>query len=183
MSEHTIVKVKDIMTKKLVTLNPEDSIEKATKLFEEYKYDGFPVVNEDGHLLGIVTAYDMVSQSYATHLPSLLHIIEEVYQKDHEGADILRAHFEKVRTVKVRDMMNLDPLIIGPEVKVEELAKEFLEHHRVNPIPVIDAEKKLLGVVSRFDIVRFFDQEYFNQMMVEAGHEGVLQRLGRFNGK
>src|SRR3989344_5319731 len=76
MSSHNIVKVADIMTDKLITLNAEDNLEKATQLFEKYNYDGFPVVNEEGILLGIVTAYDMVSQSYATHLPSLLHILD-----------------------------------------------------------------------------------------------------------
>ena len=176
------VKVKDIMTKKLATLGPDDSIEKATQLFEEYKYDGFPVVNQEGKLLGIVTAYDMVSQSYATHLPSLLHIIETVY-KEKTDENILKEHFEKVRMVKIRDMMNIDPLVIGPDVRVEDLAKEFIQHHRVNPIPVIDSDKKLLGVVSRFDIIRFFDEQYFNKMLAESGHEGILQRLGRFNNK
>ena len=48
-----IVKVSDIMTKKLITLDPDDGLDKATKLFEEYKYDGFPVVNKEGNLLGI----------------------------------------------------------------------------------------------------------------------------------
>lgn len=179
---HDTVKVSDVMTKKVVTLSPDDSLEKATRTFEEYKYDGFPVINEEGKLIGIVTAYDMVSQSYATHLPSLLHIIENVY-KDQPDTNVLKEHFDKVRTVKVRDMMNLDPLVIAPDVRVEDLAKEFIQHHKVNPIPVIDADKNLLGVVSRFDIIRFFDETYFNKMLVESGHEGILQRLERFNGK
>ena len=79
MSNTEAVKVKDIMTKKIIALHADDGLEKATKLFEEHNFDGFPVVNEDGKLLGIVTAYDMVSQSYATHLPSLLHILESLY--------------------------------------------------------------------------------------------------------
>ena len=178
---HDIVKVEDVMTKKVVTLGPDDSLERATRLFEEYKYDGFPVVNEDGKLIGIVTAYDMVSQSYATHLPSLLHIIENVFKDTDKN--ILKEHFDKVRTVKVRDMMNMDPLVIAPDVRVEDLAKEFIQHHRVNPIPVIDVDKKLLGVVSRYDIIRFFDEIYFNKMLVESGHGGILQRLERFKGK
>jgi len=179
-SEHEIVQVKDIMTKKIVSLGPDDSLERATRLFEEYKYDGFPVVNEDGRLLGIVTAYDMVSQSYATHLPSLLHIIENM-TRDKNDEKTLKDQFERVRTVKIRDMMNVDPLVIGPDVRVEDLAKEFIQHHRVNPIPVIDADKKLLGVVSRFDIIQFFDEKYFHKMLAESGHSGILQRLGRFN--
>ncbi|OGM99835.1 MAG: hypothetical protein A3B91_03020 [Candidatus Yanofskybacteria bacterium RIFCSPHIGHO2_02_FULL_41_29] len=173
-----VVKVKDIMTKKTVALNAEDSLEKATQLFEKYNYDGFPVVNEDNRLLGIVTAYDMVSQSYATHLPSLINILESIYSNKADNKE-LKEQFERVRNIKIRDMMNEDPLVVGPDVRVEDLAKEFIQHHRVNPIPVIDPDKKLLGVVSRFDIIRFFDEQYFNKMLAESGHGGVLQRLGR----
>ena len=78
-------------------------------------------------------------------------------------------------------MMNEDPLVVGPEVRIEDLAKEFIQHHRVNPIPVIDSDKKLLGVVSRFDIIQFFDEKYFHKMLAESGHGGILQRLGRLN--
>lgn len=178
MSE--LVKVKDIMTKKVAVLRPEDGLDKATQLFEQHNFDGFPVVNEEGKLLGIVTAYDMVSQSYATHLPSLLNILEDIYSKKADEK-ILKEQFERVRSIKIRDMMNEDPLVIGPEVRVEDLAKEFIQHHRVNPIPVIDSNKKLLGVVSRFDILRFFDEKYFYKMLEESGHRGILQRLERFD--
>ena len=180
MSANEAVKVKDIMTKKTIALKVDDSLERATELFEEHNFDGFPVINADGKLMGIVTAYDMVSQSYATHLPSLINILESVYINKADNKDI-KEQFDRVKTIKIRDMMNEDPLVVGPEVRVEDLAKEFIQHHRVNPIPVIDSDKKLLGVVSRFDIIRFFDETYFNKMLAESGHEGILQRLGRFN--
>ncbi len=180
MSDHNIVKVKDIMTKKVTSLSPDDGLDKATKLFEDPNHDGFPVINEDGKLVGIVTAYDMVSQSYATHLPALLHILENVSGSESDG-ETMKEQFEKMRAIKVRDMMNLDPLVVGPDVTVEDLAKEFIQHHRVNPIPVVDADKKLLGVVSRFDIIRFFDEKYLNRILQESGHAGTLQRLGRLD--
>lgn len=170
------------MTQKLIVLHPDDGLDEATKLFEEHNFDGFPVVNEEGKLLGIVTAYDMVSQSYATHLPSLLNILEDVYSKKADEKT-LRDQFDRVKMVKVRDMMNEDPLVVGPDVRVEDLAKEFIQHHRVNPIPVIDSSKKLLGVVSRFDILRFFDEKYFYKMLEETGHSGSLKRLERFDDK
>ncbi|OGI98159.1 hypothetical protein A3H53_03290 [Candidatus Nomurabacteria bacterium RIFCSPLOWO2_02_FULL_40_10] len=182
MSSHNIVKVADIMTDKLITLNAEDNLEKATQLFEKYNYDGFPVVNEEGILLGIVTAYDMVSQSYATHLPSLLHILDHALPDDNSGQAI-REQFNIIKLVRVRDMMNTDPLVVSPDVRVEDLAKEFIQHHRVNPIPVIDDNKKLVGVVSRFDILRFFDENYFYKMLEDSGHQGILKRLERFGDK
>jgi len=182
MSNTEAVKVKDIMTKKIIALGPDDGLDVATSLFEEHNFDGFPVINVEGKLLGIVTAYDMVSQSYATHLPSLLNILEDIYNKKADDS-ILKEQFERVRTIKVRDMMNEDPLVVGQDVRVEDLAKEFIQHHRVNPIPVIDSDKKLLGVVSRFDILRFFDEKYFYKMLEESGHKGTLKRLERFDEK
>ena len=178
MSTNNIVKVENIMTKKAVALRPDDSIEKATKMFEEYNYDGFPVVNEDGRLVGIVTAYDMVSQSYNTHLPSMVSILEDIYREKSDEKHLIE-QFNKAKTVKIKDMMNIDPLVVGPDVRVEDLAKEFMEHHRVNPIPVIDPEKKLLGIVSRLDILRFFDEKYLNKVLQESGHSGILKRLDR----
>lgn len=170
------------MTKSLISLGPDDGLDKATELFERHNFDGFPVVNEEGILLGIVTAYDMVSQSYATHLPSLLHVLESIYREEADGGK-LKEQFDRVKIIKVRDMMNADPLVVGPDVRVEDLAKEFIQHHRVNPIPVIDENKKVLGVVSRFDIIRFFDEQYFNKMLTESGHGNVLQRLARVEEK
>ncbi len=180
MSE--LVKVKDIMTKKVSVLHPDDVLDKVTDLFEQHNFDGFPVVNDDGMLLGLVTAYDMVSQSYATHLPALLNILEDIYSKKADE-NILKEQFERVEMIRVRDIMNEDPLVVGPEVRLDDLAKEFIQHHRVNPILVIDENKKLIGVVSRFDILRFFDRKYLIKTLEEAGHHGILQRLGRFNEK
>lgn len=175
------VKVKDIMTKKIVTLDPDDGLDKAAQLFEDPNHDGFPVVNEDGKLIGLITAYDMVSQSYAIHLPSLMNILENAY--DQNGSVKLKEHFDRLKTVKVRDMMNQDPLVVSPDVNVENLAKEFIQHHRVNPIPVIDQDKKLVGIVSRVDIIKFFDQQYLNKMLADSGHDGILKRLGRIEEK
>lgn len=75
--------------------------------------------------------------------------------------------------------MNIDPLVVGPDIKVEDLAKEFAQHHRVNPIPVVDGERRLLGIVSRYDLIRFFNEQYFKKVMQDTGHGGILQRLER----
>ena len=80
--------------------------------------------------------------------------------------------------------MNPDPLVVGPGITVEAVAKEFVMHHRVNPIPVVDASRKLMGVVSRYDVIRFFNEQYLHRVLKgkEEGHEGVLRRLSRVNG-
>ena len=75
--------------------------------------------------------------------------------------------------------MNIDPLVVGPDVEVDNLAKEFAQHHRVNPIPVVDNERRLLGIVSRYDLIRFFNEKYVKKIMGDKDHGGILQRLER----
>ncbi len=53
------IKVKDIMVKKVITADPEDTIEKASIKMLEYKISGLPVVNKNGELLGVITERDI----------------------------------------------------------------------------------------------------------------------------
>jgi hypothetical protein len=52
--------------------------------------------------------------------------------------------------------MNAEPLTLPDGATVQEGMKAFADHHRVNPIPVIDANKKVVGVLSRSDIIKMF---------------------------
>jgi hypothetical protein len=61
--------------------------------------------------------------------------------------------------------MNTDPLVVMEDLGLSEAAKVFAEHHRVNPIVVTDANGILVGVVSRYDVIKFFNEQYFNQVV------------------
>ncbi len=56
--------VKDIMTEKIATLQPEDSLHKAADLFRENLFHALPVVYKDGQLIGIITTYDLLTYAY-----------------------------------------------------------------------------------------------------------------------
>ncbi len=164
------LKAKDIMTAGwIATLDPEDSLIHAAKLFGQYNYDGFPVIEKDKKLVGIVTAYDMVSDRVYVHLSGIEEILQKIENKEADLSD-LNKHFNKIDSVKVKELMNTDPLTVTPDMEMNELAKEFIKHHRVNPIPVIDGDKKLVGVVSRYDLIRFLDKEYLNKVLVSSGY-------------
>ncbi|MDP2648012.1 MAG: CBS domain-containing protein, partial [Candidatus Yanofskybacteria bacterium] len=73
-----IAKVKDIMTREVLSVGPDDSLELVAQLFDKYDYDGIPVVGNDRKLLGIITAYDMIVQSSGMHLPTILNIMDKI---------------------------------------------------------------------------------------------------------
>ncbi len=173
-----VARVSDIMRVSITTVSPDDSLEFAAQLFEKYNYEGFPVIDHNKKLVGIVTAYDMILQGSGMHLPTILNIMKQASDNTVENK-ALDEHFKRLREIKIREVMNIDPLVVGPDIKVEDLAKEFAQHHRVNPIPVVDGERRLLGIVSRYDLIRFFNEQYFKKVMQDTGHGGILQRLER----
>ncbi|OGN01039.1 MAG: hypothetical protein A3B91_02915 [Candidatus Yanofskybacteria bacterium RIFCSPHIGHO2_02_FULL_41_29] len=143
---------KDIMTKEVVAVHPETPLLEVAKILAEHNFDGVPVVDNENRVVGIVTEYDLINKTSAVHLPTLQVILRNLPQFKKE-----EAHFqEEILELKVMDIMNKEPLCLAPDVPYDEVIKIFREHHRVNPIPVIDADKKILGVISRFDVLRPF---------------------------
>lgn len=158
-----IAKAKDIMTKEVLFFDPEESLETVAQVFERYDYDGLPVANQQRKLLGIITGYDMIMQSLGMHLPTVVNILNKIKVNQADRKD-LDEHFQKLKEIKAKQIMNTLPLTVDPEAGLEEVAKLFAEHHRVNPICVADASGTLLGIISRYDVIRFFNEKYFQQM-------------------
>lgn len=143
---------KDIMTKEVVWVHPETSLLDVAKVLAEHNFDGVPVVDNENRLIGIVTEYDLINKTSAVHLPTLQVILRNLPQFKKE-----EAHFqEEILSLKVADIMNKEPLTLDPDLPYDEVINLFREHHRVNPIPVIDKDHKVLGVISRFDVLRPF---------------------------
>ncbi|OHA43198.1 MAG: hypothetical protein A3G03_02165, partial [Candidatus Taylorbacteria bacterium RIFCSPLOWO2_12_FULL_44_15c] len=114
---------------------------------------GVPVVDEENKLVGILTEYDLIEKSSSIHLPTFQKILENLKVLKQDSSEFQK-EVREVSALKVRDVMNNDPLTLEPEASFDEMVKAFREHHRVNPIPVIDKNKKVVGVVSRFDVLK-----------------------------
>ena len=151
--EQEKVSIKDIMTKKVVSVGPEILLVEAAKILTVNNFDGMPVVDEENKLVGILTEYDLISKSTATHLPTLQKVIQNlgIYHKDKTR---FKKDFAELSSLQVKDVMNKDPLTLSENATYEEAVQAFRDHHRVNPIPVINEDKKVIGVISRFDILK-----------------------------
>mgnify|MGYP001604612277 CR=1 FL=1 len=146
------------MTKKLVTIGPEDLVVYGAKLLSEEGFNGLPVIDEQKNLVGILTEYDLISQGNSIHLPTLINILGniDVYKKD---KGLVKDDLKNLLSLKVKDVMNREPITIEEDAWIQEISDLFTHHHRVNPIPVMDSNKKLVGIVSRFDLIKLFAGE------------------------
>jgi len=168
------LKVKNIMTSPAVTIGPEDSLEDALGILSKNNFDGLPVVNKNNVLLGIITQYDLLTKGSSIHIPTVTKIFKEFKGLSGEKT-FLSDELAKIEKLKVADVMNKDPLFVGPSTSVETLQQVFAEHHRVNPVPVLDENKKVVGVASRYDILKLQINPELNKILEKSQKEIYVQ--------
>ncbi|HXK37240.1 MAG TPA: CBS domain-containing protein [Candidatus Paceibacterota bacterium] len=170
------LKVSDVMTKDVLAIDVDDTLDVIAGLFEKYDYDGMPVVDKDRVLKGIITAYDMILQSSDVHLPTLLRLMDQIAREKGDRKDIDQ-HFKKLRDIKATAIMNPNPVSVRSDATLEEAAKAFADHPKANPLSVVDENGKLVGIISRYDIIKFFNETYLQRVVQSAGGSEVFKEF------
>jgi len=145
-----MLKVKDIMTKEMITVSPETEIVYATKLLLENRINGVPVTNETGKLVGILCQSDLIAQQKKLPVPSFFSFLD--------GLITLTSmkHFEKevqkIAAITVAQAMTPNPVTVRPDTDIEAVAALMVDNN-FHTIPVVD-EGELVGIVGKEDILR-----------------------------
>jgi len=144
----------DIMTTAVITVHPETPLIEAANLLVKHRFNGLPVVDDGKRVVGVITEYDLILKGTAIHLPTFLQIFQDlsVYKK---GSEPIREDLKKIFAMKVAEAMNAEPLTLPGDTPILKVAEVFAEHHRVNPIPIIDQAGLLKGIISRHDLLKF----------------------------
>jgi CBS domain-containing protein len=147
--------INTLMTRDPICVHPEGSLIEAASILSKHRLSGLPVVDDHGILVGIMTDNDLLTKGSAIHLPTFLKLMEgiEIYRNDSMA---ISDDVKKILAMKVKDVMNADPFMLTDGATIQEGLQAFAEHHRVNPIPVVDANKKVIGILSRSDIIKMF---------------------------
>jgi CBS domain-containing protein len=147
------MKAQDIMTKDVVSVKPEAKVTEVAKILYQKNFNGLPVIDNSGEVLGLITQADLLTRdSFGTHIPSLIKMLVDFQAiKTLEGEE--KKELENILSFDARSVMNANYVSVFPQISVEELTEIFNER-RVNPILVIDENKKLKGIVSRSDIMK-----------------------------
>ncbi|MFC0298768.1 acetoin utilization AcuB family protein [Geobacillus jurassicus] len=125
--------VEQVMKTPVVTLRATNTIAEALQLLRHHRIRHLPVVDDEGHLLGLVTDRDLRDAS-----PSIFHL--------HEHLDDLQK--------PVSTMMKTDVVVGHPLDFVEEAAALFYEH-RIGCLPIVN-NGKLVGIITQTDLLRTF---------------------------
>jgi predicted transcriptional regulator len=144
-----MLKVKDIMTKEVISVSPAMEIVQAAKILLDKCINGVPVV-DGAKLIGILCQSDLIAQQEKLPIPSVFTLLDSIIPMGSTK------HFEKVlrkiAATTVADAMTPDPVTVRPETGIDEVATLMLEKN-FHTIPVVE-EGRLVGIIGKEDILR-----------------------------
>jgi len=142
---------KNIMSLDVVTITSEASIAELSKILLENKISGVPVIDKEGKLIGIVSEADIIRENIKVKFPFYFDpLMVSVYAADFEKySEDIRDYLSN----KVETIMNHRVKTANPVTPVSEIADVMISN-KVNRIPVIDENKKVVGIITRADIIK-----------------------------
>lgn len=140
----------DIMTKDVVAVTKDATIETLAKLLSENKISGMPVLDENGKLAGIVTENDLISQNKRLHIPTVVSIFDAVIYL--ESSKKFEDELKKMIGTKVWDICTKKVITISKDTTLTMIATIMAEK-KVHLLPVMDGDT-LVGIVGKADIVK-----------------------------
>ncbi len=139
----------DIMTTKVITVTPEDSVEQCARLLQENNISGLPVLGKDRRVIGMVTEGDLIRRASRVKAPGYLEILGGLIYLGSPKKFV--EELERAMALDAGSLMSREVIAVGPGDTVEKAATLMVEK-KVSRLPVIDDEK-LVGIVSRRDIM------------------------------
>ncbi len=127
------------MTRKVITVEPDDGIFKAQELMAANRIRHLPVIQPDGRLIGIVTDRDIRS--------ALPYKFFKEFPSEEE-----KKNFSEL---KIKNIMSKDPITISPTYTIQD-ALVMIQDARVGALPVVDENGILRGIISVRDLLRAF---------------------------
>lgn len=144
-------RVKDIMSRDVVTLDASDTIHDALEMLVANRVSALPVVDKRMHCVGIISTTDLVD--FTSDIEDDLHQIDEL------DPSTRRWLVDKlVRTLgdeSVGTYMTEDVATVKLETSLTDAAREMVRN-RVHHLPVTDSQERLVGILSTMDILSEF---------------------------
>ena len=151
----TMVKVKDIMVKEVISVAPDAKVTEVAQLISKYRIHGVPVVGK-GKIVGIITETDFfVKDQPDIYLPSYIEFLNKAKFADKISMG-KRKTINKLIKAKAKDIMTADCFTVMPDLAVKELLKLIIAKHYFT-IPVADKDGKMVGIVTQNDILNIIN--------------------------
>ncbi len=150
----------DVMTRDVVTLSPDMTLEAAAERLVQRAISGAPVVDSQGRLLGVLSesdilrhlkrlAEDTLGKRYLANRVHSLDLLAFLGEREHAAVEGI---YRQLRAAKVFEVMTKRVVAVKPTDTLEAVAAAMIEHD-VNRLPVVD-QGRVVGIITRADLAR-----------------------------
>lgn len=144
--------VKNIMTTDVITVNENATVEKCANILSTHHLSGLPVLDDEGHIKGVITEGDLIRRNSRIKGPAFLELLGGIIYLDNPNKFL--DDVKKSMGQFARDVMSNDLITVSPDAEIEDAAT-LLVRKKIKRLPVLDREGKLIGIVSRKDIMKY----------------------------
>jgi len=145
-----VVQAKDIMTRKVLTVKEDMTVEEVAKFLVEHRISGTPVMDENNRLKGIVTESDLIIRNKKVHIPTVVQLLEGVIYL--ESPKRFEEEMGRILGQKVSEVMTKEVVTITPNTYIEDIAT-LMSTERKYLLPVMEKDK-IVGIIGKADMVR-----------------------------
>jgi len=135
--------VSDVMTRNVVSVRKHAQFKEIALVMRARQLSAFPVLDSNDKVVGVVSEDDL--------------LVKESYQAEHPGFLARRGDKAKAAALTAAELMTRPAITVRPEASVAEAARLMHTKH-VKRLPVVGADGKLVGVVSRVDLLGVYDR-------------------------
>jgi len=163
--------VRDVMATPVVAVKKTASFKGMIVRMQKARVSAFPVINDDGRVIGVVSQADMLNREadLATSPGPLSGVLR---YRDHQ----------KAAGATAAELMTSPPVTVGPDTPLAEAAR-LMRDHRVKRLPVTNATGHLIGIVSRADVLSVYsrpDEEIRREILENVILNGFFADPDRF---
>jgi len=169
--------VRDVMTTRVVAVRQGASYKDIAALLTEYRVSAFPVVDDEGKVLGVVSEADLLAKEVL-----VADLGRQAVRLGRDAGPLDPGEFGKAAAVTAADLMTKPPVVVTPDEPVTSAAR-LMYHGRVKRLPVVGGKGQLVGIVSRADVLSVYsrpDEEIRQEIVKNVILNGFLADPDRF---
>jgi CBS-domain-containing membrane protein len=143
--------VKDIMSTNIVSVKPDTEIIEAAKILLENRFNGLPVVDDSGKVVGIICQSDLIAQQKSLPIPTLFTFLDGFIPLT--SLKKMESEIQKIAAITVADAMTKKPVTVKPDTRIETVAA-LMADKKLYTLPVLDDDGRLIGIVGKEDLLK-----------------------------
>ncbi|WP_041077589.1 CBS domain-containing protein [Thermotoga caldifontis] len=141
------MRVYDVMIRDVTAVTQDETVENVVRIMASQFLSGIPVVTEDMRVIGFVSESDIIKAA----VPGYFSLLQSTTFIPDMNQFLKMA--AKIKDKPVREIMTHPPLVVNENASLVHVADLMIKHN-VKVLPVVDEHGRLLGIITRTNVVR-----------------------------